>query len=286
MKLRKTMGLTFLAAGAIGALFCLIAIIQVWRIRPAAIDLAANSLDVARSTIDATEEGLGVIADLVQTAAVDVALIQSTVQTVTLTLDDTNQVLGSLTTLTGTDLPATIEATQTSLASAQTSAALIDDLLGALTGIPFLGLAKYQPDVPLNAALGEISGSLEPLAPSLATISGSLDDAAGNLASLDQELDAISLTTGEIGDVLKEADGVIADYASIVGDLRERVDSMERAATANITAVAWLLSFLFAVLLFPQFGLAERGLNLVRETENSDNESAPPPLTDGDASNS
>jgi len=52
---------------------------------------------------------------------------------------------------------------------------------------------------------------------------------------------------------------------TITGDLKTRVENMQRVATGNVTAGAWTLTFLLLALLFPQFSLAERGLILWRE---------------------
>ncbi len=264
MNSKRIFSIVFLVAASIGTVICIAGIIQVWRFRATVDEVAAVTLDTLQATVVTTEEALAVIGDLVETTSEDVALIEATVQTVTLTIEDTNQVLESLTTLTGTDLPDTINASQVSLESAQASALLVDDVLSAMTSIPFLRLTKYQPDVPLNVALGEISDSLEPLNPSLANISEGLGSASANLEALERELRLISETTREIGAVLVEASGVIEDYQAITGDLSNRIENMQRVASANVTTTAWILTFFLLALLFSQLGLAERGLAMAR----------------------
>lgn len=266
MNYKKPLGIVFLAAGIVGLVICITGIAQVWRLRGTVLKVANETLDTMLATVETTEDALVVIEDLVTTTSTDVALIESTVQTVTLTLDDTNRILGSLTVLTGTDLPATIEATKASLESAQASAQLIDDVLGAITSVPFFGLAKYQPEIPLNVALGDISESLEPLKPSFATITSSLESASSNLDALEADLEMVSKTTGEIGLVLSDARAVIGDYQVITGDLAKRVARMQQVAAANVTAGAWILTIMLLIFLFPQFGLVERGLSLLSES--------------------
>jgi hypothetical protein len=52
-------------------------------------------------------------------------------------LQDAGPLMDSLETLTGEDLPSTLDATQTSLETAQQSADIIDNLLRTLSRIPF-----------------------------------------------------------------------------------------------------------------------------------------------------
>jgi methyl-accepting chemotaxis protein len=264
---KRFWGFAFVIAGSVGALFVIYGIVQVWRARSAGEKIVAETMVVAIDTIQATEEGLDVIQGLVERTSGDVMLLESSIQTLTLTIDNSNLVLGSLSALTGTDLPATIIATQASLTSAQTSAALIDDVLGAMAGIPLLGLGAYQPEVPLSTALGEISESLDPINPSLESISDNLAGTSLNLEALGSELGRVTETTREISATLAGAREVIADYQTIAQDLSVRAERIQEQAPATLRGLAWLLTFLLLALLFPQIGLAERGLGLLQESE-------------------
>lgn len=274
---KKRLGIVFLIAAIAGALVSIYGIVQVWRARPAAERTARDTLDVTLQTLEATEAGLRVIDDLITTTSEDLVLLETTIQTLTLTIEDTGQVLDSLTTLTGSDLPATITATQTSLASAQTSAALIDDILGALTSIPLLRLGVYQPEVPLSSALGEISTSLDPLQPSLQTISASLDSTSANLDTLESDLAIVTQTTREINAALDGAGEVIGEYQEVTADLVARVERMQRVAAVNIRSIVWILTLLLLALLFPQFALAERGWQLLQEARAAPSDDEPSP---------
>src|SRR5207244_3419001 len=132
---------------------------------------------------------------VVQTTTVEVASLQTTTLALAQTIHDTTPTLDSLASLTGQDLPTAISATQTSLASAQTSAQLIDNVLTALTSIPFSPVGAYKPAVPLHTALAQVSSSLDVLAPSLATINASLASDQTNLAVVQAELTNVAETT-------------------------------------------------------------------------------------------
>ena len=83
------------------------------------------------------QDGLTIVSQVVQTTTLDIASLQAATHALALAIHDTNPVFTSLSQLTGADLPTAISATQTSLACAQGSALLIDNVLAALTNIPF-----------------------------------------------------------------------------------------------------------------------------------------------------
>lgn len=264
-KYRRMLGYIFFNAAVVGTLFCLLGIIQVWRIHAAALSAAANTYEVVGETLDTTREGLSAIDLMVQSTTENVGIFQTTIQTITLSINDSNTVLDSLTLLTSTDLPAALSATQTSLESAQTSARLIDNMLGGLARLPLLGLDAYQPEVPLGTAIGEISESLEPLSPNMISISETLDGAGDNLDNLETELGNVSETTQQLVKALEDGQAVINDYQEIITDLETRIEGIETATPAAIRSIAWLLTFFLVSLLFAQIGLGERGVALIRK---------------------
>ena len=78
----------------------------------------------------------------------------------------TQDALNSVTALVKQDLPKTIEAARTALASAQATARVVDNFLSGISRIQFLNI-NYNPDVPLDSSIGQISDSLSGLPPQL-----------------------------------------------------------------------------------------------------------------------
>ena len=60
------------------------------------------------------------------------------------------------------DLPAMMDATYTSLITAQQSAGAIDGVLTTLSSIPLIGI-PYNPEVPLGSALGDVADKVSGL---------------------------------------------------------------------------------------------------------------------------
>jgi hypothetical protein len=264
MILRRLVGYLFIIAAAAGMLFSLVGLITIWRYRPVVTRSVTDNLALVDRALGTTQDGLTIVGQMVQTTVDEVASLQATTQAVALAIHDTNPMLDSLINLTRIDFPKTVGAAQTSLASAQGSARLIDNVLAALTGIPFSPVAAYRPEVPLHTALAQVSTSLDTLPSSLATINTSLVDGKTSLGTLELELNKISETTKGISLTLGSAQTVVDQYKDATTQLKERVEAAQRHAPAWITAISLILSFMLVWLLIVQLGLGMQGFNLIR----------------------
>jgi hypothetical protein len=262
--LRKLIGILFIIAAVAGIIFSVVGLIEIWRYRPVVTQTVTDNLAVFDQTLNTTQQGLTIVGQVVQTTTVDVASLQTTTQALATAIHDTNPMLDSLTRLTGKDFPAAISATQTSLASAQSSALLIDNVLAALTSIPFSPVGAYKPDVPLHTALAQVSTSLDALTPSLASINTSLADGKTNLGVVEVELNSMSDTTKGISDTLAGAQTVIAQYQTVTAQLKLRVEATQLAAPGWMTTATWVLTFVLGWLLVAQLGLAVQGFGLLQ----------------------
>ncbi len=226
---------------------------------------ATDTLALSDQALITTQDGLTVVGQVVQTTTADVVSLQTAIQAVAQTIHETNPMLDTMAHLTSNDFPAAIEATQTSLASAQSSALLIDNVMAALTSIPLLPTAPYKPEVPLHTALAQVSASLDSLPPALATINSSLVNGKTDLVSVEGQLNEMSETTKGIGTALGASETIIDQYKTVTTQLKLRVEAAQRAAPAWITAIAWILSIFLAWLLIAQLGLCIQGLEMLRE---------------------
>ena len=264
MFLRRLVGFLFIVAAVAGIGFSVVGIMDIWRYRPTVTQTVTDNLALFDRTLITTQDGLTIVSQVVQTTTVDIASLQTTTQALARAIHDTNPMLDSLSSLTGNDLPAAVKATQTSLASAQGSALLIDNVLSALTSIPFSPVAAYKPDVPLHTALAQVSTSLDALTPSLATINTSVANGKTNLSVVEVELNNISETTKGISDTLASAQTVIDRYQAVTQQLKTRVEATQLVAPGWIMTGAWILSFVLVWLLIVQLGLFAQGLDMLR----------------------
>ena len=264
MNLRRLVGLLLVIAATAGFIFSVVALFELWRYRPVVTQSVIDDLALFDQTLITTQESLTIVGQVMQTITVDITSLKTSTEALALSIHDTNSTLDSLTTLTGKDFPAAISATQTSLASAQSSALLIDNILAALTNLPFSPLSAYKPDVPLHTALAQVSTSLDSLPSSLATINTSLTDGKTNLSVVEVELNKISKTTEVISNTLGSAQTVIDQYNIATTQLKVRVEDTQRMAPAWMTMITWILSFLLVWLLIAQIGLYSQGFEMLR----------------------
>jgi hypothetical protein len=263
MFLRRIVGILLVIAAAAGIIFSIVGLIGIWRYRPVVTQTLLDNLALGDQALGTTQDILTIAGQVVQATTTDVASLQATTRAVSLAIHDTNPMLDSLASLTQKDLPAAVRATQTSLASAQSSALLIDNVLTALTSIPFSPVT-YKPSVPLHTALAQVSTSLDSLLPSLAAINTSLADGQTNLGAMDVELTKISVTTQGVSSTLASAQTVIDQYKATTSQLKANVETAQRQAPAWLLAIAWIMSFVLGWLLIAQLGLGMQGFDLVR----------------------
>jgi hypothetical protein len=264
MILRRLINLLFIIAAAVGIFFSIVGLIGIWYIRSGVIKTTNDTLAFLDQTLNTTLDGLTTVDKLLQTPAEDMASLETATQALAQTIHDTNPMLDTLISLTGNEFPVAVDATQTSLASSQSSALLIDNMLAALASIPFLGLGNYAPDVPLHTALAQVSTSLNTLKPSLTTIRTSLVDGKTNLGILELELNNISATIKELRTTLEDAQTVIDQYTTVTKQFKMKVEAMQRKTPAWITTISLILSFVLVWLIIVQLGLGMQGLEILQ----------------------
>ena len=264
MKLRRLFGLLLIVAAAAGFVFSVVGLFEIWHYRPVVTQKVIDTLALFDQALNTTQDGLAIVGQVVQTTTVDIAALQTTTQALAQTIHDTSPMLDSLASLTSTDFPAAVAATQTSLASAQSSALLIDNVLATLTSIPFLQVAAYKPDVPLHTALAQVSTGLNSLTPALATINSSLVEGKTNLGVIEIELNKISETTNGISTVLGSAQTVIDRYKTVTTQFKEQIATLQLRIPDWLTTFTWILTFILGWLLIAQIGLGIQGLDMLR----------------------
>jgi hypothetical protein len=264
MFLRKIVGVLFIVAAVGGIFFSLIGLIEIWRYRPVVTTTVIDNLAWCDQALGTTQEVLTIVGQVVQTTTTDVASLQEITNALALAIQGANPMVDSLINLTGTGLPASVSAAQTSLASAQSSALLIDNVLTALTSISLSPESAYKPDVPLHTALAQVSTSLSTLVPSLTTINTSLKNGKTNLGVVEDELTKISETTQGISSTLANTQTVIDQYKAVTTRLKASVEAAQRGAKTWMLAITWILSFVLGWLLIVQLGLGLQGLEFMQ----------------------
>ena len=222
------------------------------------------------STLEYLDRALAITSDSLETAESSLQAADSALDSLVSTLDGVNEslqgmdpTLTGLSTLLGRDLPETIKATQDSLDSAQTSAKNIDSVLTSLSRIPFLGTLVYNPDVPLNETLGDISDSLDAIPRSLRDAKSGLDTADRNLATITSDLGNVTQSTDQIDLSIADALLVIDEYQTLVADMQKRTKDLRQELPGQLRLATLAAALLLIWLAIAQVGLLAQGVEFL-----------------------
>ena len=269
--LSHIIGTALIFAAVLGVLFSLAGLVFLGRFSSGVALSLTDTLDSLSQALVITQDGLEVADTALQDA-------DSALDSMTGTLDGVNQslsgmepTLDALRTLLGTELPATIEATQDSLASAETSAKNIDGVLTSISQIPFLGALVYNPEIPLNETLASISDSLDPIPGSLRKAKIGLDTASTNLETMNVELDVVVESTSAISDSAVESQRVINEYQTLVSGVQTRVETLQSNLPSQLRLAILAAGLFFIWLGLAQIGLLTQGLELRSRGQKSNN---------------
>lgn len=259
---KRPIAVIFIIVGLIGLGLGGLGIYQIWQARTNVETGLLTTLDTTQETITITQGALTTASDALTTIGDNLTQLNNTLQTVSQSLNDAVPVLGSFATLMQDELPSTLEATQTSLETAEASAALLDGIMRALTSIPFYPGEPYKPEVPLDVSVKNVAASLDDLPASLVEIGGQLETNKGDFSDIEDELITLSVTLTGINTDLANAKTTLTAYQTLLTDLDTQLTSLETSLPGILSSVAWFLTVLLGWLMFTQIGLIFQGLTL------------------------
>lgn len=248
-------GMVVLLAAA-SLLISLAGILEVWSLRQPVANSLRQNLDLLSATLDTTQSSLGVAGGSLQAALDTVGTLRISLVATSQTLSNTTTTLGTVGGFLDQDLPNAIRATQSTLASAQSSARVVDEVLTGLSSLPIFNL-QYKPDVPLNIAIGQVAQSIDKLPASLDSIHTGMTQNVKDLGGLAAQLRAVSDSLDTSSKSLagaqvwvKQYQDQIAGYRQGVQTLRANLDNAVLAAALGIIFVlAWLMVTQIQILL-------------------------------------
>jgi methyl-accepting chemotaxis protein len=163
-------------------------------------------------------------------------------------------------------LPTTITSTRSALASAQETARVADGLLSTISRFQLIGAELYNPEVPLNVAIGQVADSLNGLPESLASVQSDLRQTAGNLGEVNAQIGSVAGNMDDIGASMADAETVITKYQGIVGDLRGEIAEVRRELPGWLSAIRLGVSLVLLWLGIAQIGLLTQGWELIQRS--------------------
>ncbi len=264
---RRITGSLMIIAAIVSLLVSAIFLVGIWRLRQPVTARLVEILDLLYATTATMADSLSLVENTVISLTDASETISQSSLAIADTIDGAGNMTDSFARLLGDELTTTITDTQTAILSAQASAVVIDNILSGLASIPLLGF-DYNPPVPLNQALGNISDTLSPIPTSLEQIQGDLESTSTNLLGLQEDLQLINLNLRNIVITLTEAQTVIDEYQQEIEALKTRLEHSRTAAPDWILTAAWLLTFVIAWLSISQLGLLLQGFDILLNANN------------------
>ena len=210
-----------IAAGVVGIIASLVGIIVVWMLLDDLGDGVDQSIELTTETLSTLDETLVLANDITSTVSDSTATLDSTVERLSDSVDEGSTVLGSLSSLSGSELPESIDGVVMGIDNLTGVARTIDNTLEQLSSIPFG--PSYDPDNSFAGTLTEIRDNLEPtaaelreIAPDLESLSRTVSDSQADLGQL--SIDIASLRTS------------LADTAPLISEYRASVDEAQLLA--------------------------------------------------------
>lgn len=262
--LRNLTGILLMVAAIGGALLCLAGLVVLWVYRPLITANITANVALTRSTLETTATGLTTADQSLQSSIDSIGALQATVQTTADTIQASTPLVNTMATLTSKDLPDTYVSTQAALLAAQESAKIIDQVLQTLNSLPFVSSGLYNPPVPLNVALAQVSISMRNIPGSLATMQASLNTASQNLTTIQAEITLMASDINSIQASLENAKAVVEQYQLVVNDLLARVQNLEKNLPTWINGGYALVTILLLWAGIAQIGLFLQGWSLLR----------------------
>ena len=108
MILRRILGFLLIFGAAAGFIFGVVGLIAIWRYQPGVTQSVVETLDLMDRTVNASQNGLVVVGDVLKISTVDVASLQTTIDALAQTVHGSSPMLDSLTNLTRKDFPAAL----------------------------------------------------------------------------------------------------------------------------------------------------------------------------------
>lgn len=261
--LTRIAGIALVSAGIAGLVFAIVGLVVLARVEQNVESTVMEQVRLLDRALAATAEGLVLAEDSLAQAGEAIGALESTLVGAGQTIGDAVPMVDSLAELLGEQLPATVETTQQTLRSVATSANLVDDALAVVTSIPFLGLERYNPEVPLHLGLEEVASSLDEIPASLGMGQEGLTSASGNLEGLQAELTTMAGSIRQTAMSLEGAQSVLTQYQEVVADLQTLVASVREGLPGWLRWLRLGLSLALVWLGVAQIGLITQGWELI-----------------------
>ena len=263
--LKRMFGFLLLATTSTAFLLSIIGLVYLpqasTRVRANTGEIIATTL----STIQITRQSLATANIVLDQTNNSLSVVTTTIQDVSGTLQDTDDLVGNLGNIAGENLPEIIDSTKESLITAQESAQVIEGVLRTLNGLSFLTGVSYNPDIPMPESIGEISSTLDGLSPAFGEMQDNLEILQANLSLVESNVGGLNDSLTEFQASLAETQTLIEDYDLLLGEIESELEAGGERIDNWLRTFSWVAGFFIIWLMVAQVALMMRGWEYIAE---------------------
>jgi conjugal transfer/entry exclusion protein len=268
---RRIIGVLLILAAILGLVVSIGAMYLIWNVQANLTTSLQNTIELLGQTLQTTAQGLVVTQGALQNSVDMIGNLQATVETTAEAIGTTDPLLEEISGLLAEKLPNTIRATQTSLETAQQSAAAIDAVLRAMSGIPLIGPSiGYDPQVPLSDALGDVAQQLENIPDTFIAMEDKLTTTQSSMQTFQADLTVMADSVGQIQSSVAQYNQVIGGYQASLEQVLAQLDALSGNLPNLVRMASFGLTAFLVWMAIAQLGLFTQGWELL--TENKEKE--------------
>lgn len=241
--LKRSLGVVLVIISVVSLILSAGGVIALWGAQPAITTALEDTFQLVSETAVTTQQALNVADQALQDAANTITVLSSSTASLANSIGGAQDALTSVTQLVRSDLPTAIAAAQTALESAASTAKVVDNFLSGISRIQFLNI-NYNPDVPLDQAIGNIGDSLDNLPATLNKIGGDLDNMSGTIPDVAKAVRDLGTTMSSITSTLAKAQTVIKEYAVQLARASTAMQKISNGVPTYVTLFIAVLTFI------------------------------------------
>lgn len=241
------------------------------------------SQDLLDRNLTQAEENLAVVYDLLGESGEVLISVEESLDTVrdaivdvTFTLTDTRPLIDETSRVITQDVPEALEGVQASMPSLIETAAAVDETLTFLSAFQFtipnffgddwqIGLGiEYDPEVPLDQALDDLSSNLEDIPEDLRGMESDLNNASINLLTLRDDLSVLADGLYAVNQQVEDLNPQIEKLAENLLDMQTSLAEMQEKYVDMLPTIRLVYMAFLSLILLGQVPSAYVGVMLMR----------------------
>jgi len=256
----KTTAILMLGTAVFGWLISLSGLVLLWMSYQPVKSTATEVLEVTEGALEVSSQTIVLLENSLLVSEASLREVQTTLSGFSSVIGNTSTVLEVVSRVLGEELTQILRDTSSGLESLETTSRLIDNTLGFISSIPFIGGSQYQPDTPLAESVSSIRKDLDGLPLALNKVSSELSQTASSLQSLPEAMDNLSLQLTAIQENLKKSRNQLNEYHLIIQTYQNKLERFKNNLPVLLTSSYVVISVLLLWIALSQIGLFHQGI--------------------------